>query len=75
MNGGDILSLITVFVLSAFVGFEVIAKVPSTLAHSADVGHERHPRCRARRSDARPRHRERHDARRSSGSLRWSSPP
>ena len=31
MNGGDILSLITVFVLSAFVGFEVIAKVPSTL--------------------------------------------
>jgi NAD(P) transhydrogenase subunit alpha len=31
MNGGDILSLITVFVLAAFVGFEVIAKVPSTL--------------------------------------------
>ena len=31
MNGGDILSLLTVFVLSAFVGFEVIAKVPSTL--------------------------------------------
>ena len=31
MNGGDILSLITVFVLSAFVGFEVISKVPSTL--------------------------------------------
>ena len=31
MNGGDILSLVTVFVLSAFVGFEVIAKVPSTL--------------------------------------------
>ena len=31
MNGGDILSLITVFVLSAFVGLEVISKVPSTL--------------------------------------------
>ncbi|MGO8723033.1 MAG: NAD(P) transhydrogenase subunit alpha [Acidimicrobiales bacterium] len=31
MNGGDILSLITVFVLAAFVGFEIIAKVPSTL--------------------------------------------
>ena len=31
MSGGDILSLITVFVLSAFVGFEVISKVPSTL--------------------------------------------
>jgi len=31
MNGGDILSLITVFVLAGFVGFEVIAKVPSTL--------------------------------------------
>ena len=31
MNGGDIVSLVTVFVLSAFVGFEVIAKVPSTL--------------------------------------------
>jgi NAD(P) transhydrogenase subunit alpha len=29
--GGDILSLVTVFVLAAFVGFEVIAKVPSTL--------------------------------------------
>lgn len=29
--GGDILSLLTVFVLAAFVGFEVIAKVPSTL--------------------------------------------
>jgi len=29
--GGDIISLLTVFVLSAFVGFEVIAKVPSTL--------------------------------------------
>jgi len=31
MNGGDIVSLLTVFVLSAFVGLEVIAKVPSTL--------------------------------------------
>ena len=31
MNGGDILSLITVFLLAAFVGFEVIAKVPSTV--------------------------------------------
>ena len=31
MNGGDLLSLITVFVLAAFVGFEVISKVPSTL--------------------------------------------
>jgi NAD(P) transhydrogenase subunit alpha len=31
MNGGDIVSLIIVFVLSGFVGFEVIAKVPSTL--------------------------------------------
>ena len=31
MNGGDILTLITVFVLSAFVGFEVISKVPSML--------------------------------------------
>ncbi len=27
----DILSLVTVFVLAAFVGFEVISKVPSTL--------------------------------------------
>ena len=31
MNGGDILTLITVFVLAAFVGFEVISKVPSIL--------------------------------------------
>jgi NAD(P) transhydrogenase subunit alpha len=31
VNGGDILSLITVFVLAAFVGFEVISKVPSVL--------------------------------------------
>ncbi len=31
MNGTDILTLITVFVLSAFVGFEVISKVPSVL--------------------------------------------
>ncbi len=31
MNGGDIISLLTVFVLSAFVGFEVISKVPSIL--------------------------------------------
>jgi NAD(P) transhydrogenase subunit alpha len=29
--GGDILSLVTVFVLSVFVGLEVISKVPSTL--------------------------------------------
>lgn len=31
MNGGDILNLVTVFVLAAFVGFEVISKVPSIL--------------------------------------------
>ncbi len=31
MNGTDILTLITIFVLSAFVGFEVISKVPSIL--------------------------------------------
>jgi NAD(P) transhydrogenase subunit alpha len=31
MNGSDILTLVTVFVLSAFVGFEVISKVPSVL--------------------------------------------
>lgn len=31
MSGGDILNLITVFVLAAFVGFEVISKVPSIL--------------------------------------------
>src|SRR5580693_117831 len=31
MNGGDILSLLVVFVLAAFVGFEVISKVPSIL--------------------------------------------
>ena len=31
MSGGDILTLITVFVLAAFVGFEVISKVPSVL--------------------------------------------
>ncbi len=31
VNGGDILSLVTVFVLAAFVGFEVISKVPSIL--------------------------------------------
>jgi NAD(P) transhydrogenase subunit alpha len=31
LNGGDILSLVTVFVLAAFVGFEVISKVPSIL--------------------------------------------
>jgi NAD(P) transhydrogenase subunit alpha len=31
MNGSDILTLITIFVLSAFVGFEVISKVPSIL--------------------------------------------
>jgi NAD(P) transhydrogenase subunit alpha len=31
VNGSDILTLVTIFVLSAFVGFEVIAKVPSIL--------------------------------------------
>src|ERR1700678_2031079 len=31
MSGTDILELITVFVLAAFVGFEVISKVPSIL--------------------------------------------
>jgi NAD(P) transhydrogenase subunit alpha len=31
MSGGDILTLLTIFVLSAFVGFEVISKVPSIL--------------------------------------------
>ena len=31
MTGGDILTLITVFVLAVFVGFEVISKVPSIL--------------------------------------------
>jgi NAD(P) transhydrogenase subunit alpha len=31
MNNTDILTLLTVFVLSAFVGFEVISKVPSVL--------------------------------------------
>ncbi|HKH88883.1 MAG TPA: proton-translocating transhydrogenase family protein, partial [Acidimicrobiales bacterium] len=31
VNGSDILTLITIFVLSAFVGFEVISKVPSIL--------------------------------------------
>ena len=31
MNGTDILSLLTVFALAAFVGFEVISKVPSIL--------------------------------------------
>ena len=31
MNGSDLLTLVTVFVLSAFVGFEVISKVPSIL--------------------------------------------
>ncbi|MHB1987262.1 MAG: NAD(P) transhydrogenase subunit alpha part 2 [Acidimicrobiales bacterium] len=31
MSGGDILTLLTVFVLAAFVGFEVISKVPSIL--------------------------------------------
>ncbi len=31
MNGGDLVTLFTVFVLAAFVGFEVISKVPSIL--------------------------------------------
>lgn len=31
MNGTDIINLITVFVLSVFVGLEVISKVPSVL--------------------------------------------
>jgi NAD(P) transhydrogenase subunit alpha len=31
MNGTDIIGLITVFVLAAFVGLEVISKVPSIL--------------------------------------------
>jgi NAD(P) transhydrogenase subunit alpha len=31
VNGSDILTLITIFVLSAVVGFEVISKVPSIL--------------------------------------------
>jgi len=31
MNGSDILTLITIFVLSAFLGLEVISKVPSIL--------------------------------------------
>jgi len=31
MSGGDLLTLITVFALAVFVGFEVISKVPSIL--------------------------------------------
>ncbi len=31
MSGASILTLVTVFVLAAFVGFEVISKVPSIL--------------------------------------------
>jgi NAD(P) transhydrogenase subunit alpha len=31
MNGTDIVGLLTVFVLAAFVGFEIISKVPSIL--------------------------------------------
>ena len=31
MNGTDIIGLITVFILAAFVGLEVISKVPSVL--------------------------------------------
>jgi NAD(P) transhydrogenase subunit alpha len=31
VNGTDIIGLLTVFVLAAFVGFEIISKVPSIL--------------------------------------------
>ena len=75
MNGGDILSLITVFVLSAFVGFEVIAKVPSTLHTPLDVGHQRHPRRRGRRRHARARHGARRHARWCSASSPSCWPP
>ena len=37
----ELLVPITVFVLAAFVGFEVITKVPPDPAHTADVGLER----------------------------------
>ncbi|GAA3289458.1 hypothetical protein GCM10020218_058140 [Dactylosporangium vinaceum] len=41
----DLMFAVTVFVLGALVGFEVISKVPATL-HPADVRHQRHPRRR-----------------------------
>ena len=43
---------IAILVLAAFVGFEVISKVPEHAAHAADVGHERDPRDRAARRSA-----------------------
>ena len=43
---------LAILVLAVFLGFEVISKVPNTLAHAADVGHERDPRDRAARRPA-----------------------
>ena len=52
--GPGLMGLITVFVLAAFVGFEVISKVPSVLHTPADVGHQRHSRHHHRGGDDRP---------------------
>ena len=42
-----ILEFLTVFVLAAFVGIEVINAGAEHPAHAADVGQQRHPRDRA----------------------------
>ena len=50
-----LLTELTILVLAAFVGFEVISKVPEHAAHAADVGHQRDPRHRAARRHHRDR--------------------
>ena len=51
---------LTILVLAAFLGFEVISKVPTMLHTPLMSGDELHPRHRHRRRDHRPRRRRRH---------------
>ena len=54
----ELVAQLTVLVLAAFVGFEVISKVPTTLHTPLMSGDERHPRDRHRGRDrGRRRHR------------------
>ena len=53
----DLLTELAILVLAAFVGFEVISKVPNTLHTPLMTRDERDPRHRAARRDPRDRRR------------------
>ena len=69
----DLMTNLYVFMLAAFIGFEVIRRVSPLLAHAADVAHQRpgrHRRGRRDRAGGRGQGRAHDRARR-----RWPSSP